>query len=219
MATLSELIRNRQEVGDDLDRKLDERDRVRHNKTKAKNEADRKHSEDRERELDRRIAEIAKNEKELTHRIKELRERDEKLIAKIARKRREKRESKKINLSYGSPHWGGAEDILDREVDAVASKFGLPMTSAKRAANDPLTIANPGSDHSVLAVAASAHDYGTFSGLAFAQAVARALGISGYQAGTYTGYYIERAGATFRVQILWAVEGHFNHVHVGIRRV
>lgn len=219
MASLQELVKNREEVGNDLDRKLDDRDRVRHNKAKARKAEDKKHSEKRERELDARIKELVRNERELTKRIKDLRERKEKLIAKIIRKRRERRQRNKINLSYGAPHWGGSEDILDADCDPVARRKGVPLTSAKRSATDPLTIANPGSDHSVLATGASAHDYGTFTGAGLAADLARSLGISGYYSGTYTGYYIERAGATFRVQILWAVEGHYNHVHAGIRRV
>lgn len=219
MASLKELVKNRHEVGDDLDRKLDERDRVRHNKQKARKAEDKKHSEKREHELDARIKELVRKEKDLTKRIKELRERDEHLIAKIKRKRRQRRERDKVNLSYGAPHWGGSEDILDNESDPIARKAGVPLTSAKRSATDPLTLANPGSDHSVLATGASAHDYGTFTGAGLAANIAKALGISGYYSGTYTGYYIERAGATFRVQILWAVEGHYNHVHAGIRRV
>jgi len=217
--SIKELVNRREEVGNDLDRKLDARDRVRHNKARAKRAAEKADNEKRERELDARIRELVKNERELTKRIKDLRERKEHLIAKIIRRRKERRERKKIVLSYGSPHWGGSEDILEKECDPVAKRFGAPLTSAKRSATDPLTISNPGSDHSVLATGASAHDYGTFTGSSLAYALAKALGISGYSTGNYNGYYIQRAGATFRVQILWAVEGHFNHVHAGIRRV
>jgi hypothetical protein len=217
--SIKELVKRREEVGNDLDRKLDARDRVRHNKARAKRKEEKADNAKRERELEQRIRELVKNERALTQRIKDLRERKEHLIAKIIRRRKERRERNKINLSYGAPHWGGSEDVLDKYVDPVARRFGLPLTSAKRSATDPLTISNPGSDHSVLATGASAHDFGTFTGANFAFAVAKALGISGYSTGNYNGYYIERGGATFRVQILWAVEGHYNHVHVGVRRV
>jgi hypothetical protein len=64
---------------------------------------------------------------------------------------------------------------------------------------------------------AYAVDLGTFSGANLAHAIANALGISGYSTGNYNGYYITRCSKRFRVQILWAVSGHYNHVHVGVR--
>jgi hypothetical protein len=118
----------------------------------------------------------------------------------------------------GTGPWGGSKSIIENEVLPVARRYGIPVTSRKRAATDPLTIANPSSDHSVLSTESYAADLGTYDGSALAYAIAHALGISGYSTGNYTGHYITRAGKTFRVQILWAVEGHFDHVHVGIRR-
>lgn len=117
----------------------------------------------------------------------------------------------------GTGAWGGTKSIIDREVVPVAKRYGVPTTSRKRAANHPLTIANPSSDHSALASTAYAIDFGTYSGAALAHSIANALGIRAYSTGNYAPHYIERAGRRFRVQILWAVSGHYDHVHVGIR--
>lgn len=114
--------------------------------------------------------------------------------------------------------WGGSKAIVVLEARPVAKRYGAPKTSAKRGATHPLTIANPGSDHSVLARTAFAEDYGTYQGENLAHAIAKALGISGYTTGNYNGHLIVRHGVTYRVQILWAVAGHFDHVHVGVRR-
>lgn len=114
--------------------------------------------------------------------------------------------------------WGGGRRIINEEVIPVAQRFGVAVTSRKRAANDPLSISNPSSDHNKANTNADAVDLGTFSGADLAHAIARALGIKGYSVGNFNSYFIERHGVTYRVQILWAVEGHYDHVHVGIRR-
>lgn len=121
----------------------------------------------------------------------------------------------------GTGSWGGSKSIIDREAVPVAKRYGAPVTSRKRPANHPLTISNPSSDHSVLATSAYAADFGfgTYDGSPLAYAIAHALGISGYSTGNYNGYTITRAGKQFRVQILWAVEGHYDHVHIGVRRI
>lgn len=125
----------------------------------------------------------------------------------------------RLRRQSGRGPWGGSKSIIDREVIPVATRYGAPVTSLKRAADHPLTIANPGSDHSALATNAYAADFGTVDGAPIAFAIAAELGITGYSTGNFSNYYIERAGHEFRVQILWAVTGHFDHVHVGIRRV
>lgn len=119
----------------------------------------------------------------------------------------------------GRGAWGGSKAIIDREVIPVAKRYGAPVTSLKRAADHPLTIANPSSDHSALATTAYAADFGTFDGAPIGYAVAKSLGIVGWQPGSYAAHYVERSGRTYRVQILWAVTGHFDHLHVGVRRV
>jgi hypothetical protein len=113
----------------------------------------------------------------------------------------------------GYPEWSGGRSICEYEVVPVATRYGVPVTSRKRTT----TLGNPSSDHYVGNTTAYAVDLGTFSGANLAHAIANALGISGYSTGNYNGYYITRCSKRFRVQILWAVSGHYNHVHVGVR--
>lgn len=119
----------------------------------------------------------------------------------------------------GTGPWAGTKSIIDREVIPVAKRYGVPVTSRKRAADHPLSISNPSSDHNAAIEDAYAVDFGSYSGSELAHAIAKNLGISGYSDGSYTGHYITRAGNQFRVQILWAVPAHFDHVHVGIKRI
>lgn len=206
--------------GDQLHRRIE----AQHDAADAARKRD---DERRLKEIERRLNELAANREDvrkdidaLEHREKSVLERIKLLYKRIRHKKKEQAaKDEKVVLTAGSPHWGGSDDIIRAETDPVAAAAGVPVTSRKRSASDPLTIANPGSDHSVLATLASAADYGTFNGSSLAYACARALGISGYSTGNYNGYTIYRAGAAFRVQILWAVSGHFDHVHVGIRRV
>jgi len=116
----------------------------------------------------------------------------------------------------GTGAWGGAMSIVEQEAVPVYGRDGLPVTSRKRAANHPLSISNPGSDHNMANTTAYAADGGTFSGAEAAHDVANALGISNYSTGNFTTYTISRAGKSFGVQILWAVPGHFDHVHTGV---
>lgn len=118
----------------------------------------------------------------------------------------------------GTGPWAGTKSIATNEVIPVARRYGVPITSRKRAASHPLSISNPSSDHNAANEDAYAVDFGTYDGSALAYAIAHSLGLSGYTTGNFAGYLIERAGRTFRVQILWAVEGHYDHVHVGIKR-
>lgn len=140
--------------------------------------------------------------------------------AKAVRKLRRLIEKAKALLrrKSGRGPWGGSQSIIDQEVIPVATKYGLPVTSTKRAASHPLSIANPSSDHNEANTTAYAADFGTFDGAPAGYAIAKALGIRGWQPGSYNGHYIERAGRVFRVQILWGVSGHHDHLHVGIRR-
>ncbi len=113
----------------------------------------------------------------------------------------------------GSPHWGGSMSVIEYEVVPVMQRRGVPITSRKRTS----TLGNPSSDHYVGNTTGYAIDAATFDGADDARAVAAELGIAGYSTGNYNHYYIKRSGNTFRIQILWAVSGHYDHVHVGCR--
>jgi hypothetical protein len=135
---------------------------------------------------------------------------------KAAVLRRRHRESGGVNFkgtSPGDPHWSGSRYVIEDRVDPVMARHGIPVTSRKRTD----TLGNPGSDHDVGNTTAYATDYGTYDGAEAAHGVARSLGIDNYSVGDYTSYYVTFGGRTFRVQILWAVSGHFDHVHVGVR--
>lgn len=118
----------------------------------------------------------------------------------------------------GEGKWGGCRSIINNEVVPVAKRYGVPITSRKRAANHPLSISNPSSDHNRANKNSDAVDLGTYQGEALAKSIAHQLGIGGYSVGNFNRYTINRAGKSFSVQILWAVTAHYDHVHVGIRR-
>lgn len=112
--------------------------------------------------------------------------------------------------------WGGTEAIFEQIVEPLMKQRGLPITSQKRSYD---TVAGAAvSDHYTGLKTAYAEDFGTYSGADDAKAVAKALGISNYRIGTYTRYPVKIGGKNFSAQILWAVAGHYDHVHVGIRK-
>ena len=52
-----------------------------------------------------------------------------------------------------------------------------------------------------------------------ARKLAQALGIKGWHPGSYDTYNVKIGGWPFRTQILWAVKGHFDDIHIGMQRV
>lgn len=121
----------------------------------------------------------------------------------------------KLSAAASNGLWGGSRYWTNRAVK-IGDRFGAPVMSRKR--TEALN-GNTASDHNTWNRTADAVDLGTFSGADLAHAIARDFGIAGYSTGNYNSYFVRRNGVTYRVQILWAVEGHFNHVHVGVRRV
>jgi len=112
--------------------------------------------------------------------------------------------------------WGGCQAVFEQIVHPYMKQAGLPITSLKRSYD---TVAGSlMSDHYMGCSKCYAADYGTYSGADEAKGVAKALGISGYRTGTYTRYPVTIGGQKFSAQILWAVQGHLDHVHVGLRR-
>lgn len=116
----------------------------------------------------------------------------------------------------GEPYWAGCRRVIDKEVLPIARRYGVPVTSRKRST---ALNGNNASDHNTWNKTADAVDLGTYNGASLARAIAKQLGNSGWQSGSYATWNIKRGGATFRVQILWAVQGHFDHVHVGLKLV
>ena len=126
--------------------------------------------------------------------------------------REEKPDTPEIVVSPGSPHWGGADDILEREVEPVAVRHGLSPNSAKRSP----CYGNCGSDHHESQVNASARDFPTASNYGLRDEIMRALGVQG-PITDYGFYYITRAGRRYRVQPIAGTHGTGPHLHIGIR--
>ncbi len=110
--------------------------------------------------------------------------------------------------------WGGAKSIFDQFIIPFMKRQGLGVSSLKR----PNNSTGGKSDHWVQCLKCYAADFPTSSGRGAAQALGRALGISGPVYGTFARYNVNFGGVCFSVQILWEVEGHYDHVHVGARR-
>lgn len=227
----------REAVGRDIGKR--ERERDRHRAKIHEAEVDRKDAkekredarargaDERVRTLTRRIEELDRSlkplygeERELTRRIRELRGRRGEISENAKEKLRElralirRKKRRRINFSPGAPHWGGSEDVIERDIEPVARKSGATETSGKRSE----TYGNPTSDHHVSQLLASARDWAIANNLYcwLKAKVASALGIG---SGDYVGYYIDRGPHTFRVQQICENHGTGPHLHDGVRRV
>ncbi len=124
------------------------------------------------------------------------------------------------NISAGGG-WGGSANVANA-AKRIAASMGIPVTSEKR--NLAQTIAagsSTSSDHYTGNKTAYAVDLGVSGarGDQLARAIARKYGIPLSNIGTFNGHVIRVGGANYRLQLLWRVAGHFDHVHLGIRRV
>lgn len=119
-----------------------------------------------------------------------------------------------------NPAWGGSQGAAEWILQKASQKGSVPpISSRKRAANHYLSLSNPGSDHNERNTTAYAIDFATYDGAGFALRLADSIGWSNYRTGNYESYYWNAPdGNRYRVQILWGVEGHWNHVHLGVRR-
>lgn len=115
--------------------------------------------------------------------------------------------------------WGGSEGVADT-AKRVGARMGIPVTSTKRSATTSIGSSST-SDHHVSQTSAYAVDFGVAGprGTALAKQIARAYGIKGDVVGNFNDHFVRAEGKTYRIQILWQVPNHFDHVHVGIRRV
>lgn len=116
--------------------------------------------------------------------------------------------------------WGGSQGVSDRAT-AIAHSMGVPVTSTKRNLADTIRVgSNTGSDHYTGNTNAYAVDYGVSGarGTELARRIADAYGIPRSNIGTYNRHTITVDGQRYSVQLLWQVAGHYDHVHVGIRR-
>lgn len=115
-----------------------------------------------------------------------------------------------VTAKAGSPHWGGSADVMEQVVYPVARKLNMTIGAKKETGH------TPGGDHDPAIRNAFATDFPPGSGH-FANAVARALEIEGYHYGNFNHWGFHADGHYFECQILWHVEDHYDHVHVGIR--
>lgn len=129
-------------------------------------------------------------------------------------------EAKAQEVLPAGEKWGGSQAVAERALRAAAA-LSIPITSRKR--DDTATLlagSTKGSDHHVGNLIAYAIDFGVSGarGDELFEAIKREFNIP-TQAGTYTRYTILQDGVPYSIQLLWKVEGHFNHVHLGVRRV
>lgn len=90
------------------------------------------------------------------------------------------------------------------------------ITSGKRTPQQNAAVGGaPGSDHLTTNRSAYAVDMKFGVG----GRVARRLGIRNWRPGTYQRYTIRIGGRRYSIQILERVKGHFDHTHLGVRRI
>lgn len=154
----------------------------------------------------------------LTPRIREARKTRDKREEDWREAKRAVREARRaedaLDVSPGAPHWGGSEDIILNEVVPVARAAGISRNSGKRTE----TYGNPGSDHHVSQVNASAADFPTANNYTLRNQIMKALGVTAV-INDYGNYTIEREGHRFRVQPIAGTHGTGPHLHIGIRRI
>jgi peptidoglycan hydrolase-like protein with peptidoglycan-binding domain len=117
--------------------------------------------------------------------------------------------------------WGGSANVANA-AKRIAASMGIPVTSQKRSLADTIRVgSSTASDHYVGNKTAFAVDFGVAGarGDQLARAIANKYGIPTSNIGTFNGHVIRVDGASYRLQLLWRVAGHFDHVHLGIRRV
>jgi len=124
------------------------------------------------------------------------------------------------SIRYGKG-WGGSEGVADA-AKAIAASMGVPVTSQKRNLADTLRVgSSTGSDHYTGNTTAFATDFGVSGSLAvgdqLAKAIATKYSIPQSAIGTFYRYTIQVGDRRYSLQLLWRVEGHYDHVHLGIR--
>lgn len=116
--------------------------------------------------------------------------------------------------------WGGSQGVADA-AKSVARSMGIPVTSEKRNYADTVRVGSTtGSDHYTGNTNAYAVDFGVSGarGDDLARRLADTYGIPRSSIGTYNRHTITVDGQRYSVQLLWRVSGHYDHVHLGIRR-
>jgi len=121
--------------------------------------------------------------------------------------------------------WNGTDAVADL-AKRIAASMGI-IGTGKRAHTVNGTSSTE-SDHHTSQRGAYAVDFGVLAkfgprakevGTELATKIAQAYGIPPPYVGTYKKHYLLWNGIHVRIQILWRVTGHYDHVHFGVRRV
>lgn len=116
--------------------------------------------------------------------------------------------------------WGGSEGVANA-ARSIARDMGIPVTSTKRNLADTQRVGSTtGSDHYTGNTNAYAVDFGVTGarGTELARSIADRYGIPRSSIGTFNRHNVTINGQRYSVQLLWQVSGHYDHVHLGIRR-
>lgn len=113
----------------------------------------------------------------------------------------------------GPPGWGGTADVFEQFIHPFMRRHGLQPGAQKETGHAPQ------GDHDPSQRTSYATDYPTFNGAETANKLGRVLGRNGDSVGTYATFNVRVDHRMFRVQILWGVPDHHDHIHVGLRAV
>jgi len=135
----------------------------------------------------------------------------------LAKRREQVAEAERVVARHSaSTEFGGSRAVTDEVIRIVDGR--APVTSRKRAANHPLSISNPGSDHSGANPLADAVDFGIAEAHGLKNEISRKLG-GPAQLVDFGEFVTRRNGHRYRVQIIAGTHGTGPHLHVGVRKV
>ncbi len=115
--------------------------------------------------------------------------------------------------------WGGTERLADRAIE-IAREMGIGVSSTKRGATTSIGSTSR-SDHHVSQRNAFAVDLPVTGprGAELARKIGQAYGLTGSTVGNFNRHVIEVDGERYRMQVLWGVKDHWDHVHVGFKKL
>lgn len=127
-----------------------------------------------------------------------------------------------VQDARGPDAWGGSQVVAERAIASALSTGGY-VTSRKRDDTATLLVGSTkGSDHHIGNLVAYAIDFGVNHDLATGdrvfEAIRRVYGIPAVP-GSYVRHTVMENGVPYSIQLLWRVKDHFDHVHLGVRRV
>lgn len=117
--------------------------------------------------------------------------------------------------------WGGTERVANA-AKSIAQQMSIPVTSQKRNLADTQRVgSSTSSDHYTGNTNAFAVDFGVSGsrGTELARRIADQYGIPRSNIGTFNGHNVTINGERYRLQLLWQVSGHYDHVHLGIKKL